>query len=187
MSSPEAVLQIQSFACVSAPILHPVEMPKSPDPCRMSISTNLRDPSAVICQPPRTLPSPESSRDLVKAVVPKLQLGLPVPKSPLVCLCRSSVFLCLLCFALLRSQTDSLGSTNIPCSSGLSYHSANKQRPCWDSDSDSGFDLCLLSCRPCRHLSLSCLSCRHRHHIHWISSVLYSDCRPQFRSEPNRT
>ena len=35
------------FLCQS---LHPVEMPKSPHRCRMSISTNLRDPGAVIWQ-----------------------------------------------------------------------------------------------------------------------------------------
>ena len=76
------------------------------------------------------MPSPESSQEPVAAVVPPLQSGLFVPKRPLLCLCRSSVFLCFLCFDFLRSQTDSLDSTNTPCSGGLSYHSANKQRPC---------------------------------------------------------
>ena len=73
------------------------------------------------------MPSPESSQEPVAAAVPPLQLVLPVPTSLFLCLCRSFVFLCLLCFGFHRSQTDSLDSTNTPCSCGLSHRSANKQ------------------------------------------------------------
>ena len=139
-------------------------MPKSPHPCRMSIPTNLRDPGAVICQEFQTMTRPESSQETIAAVVPPLQLGLLSAESPLLCLCHSSVILCLLCFDFLRSQTDFLDSTNTPCSSDISDHNANKQRPCWDSH--SGFDLCLLSCRSCHHLSLACLSCRFAKAVH---------------------
>ena len=79
-------------------------------------------------------------------MAPPLQLVLPVPTSLLLCLCRSSVFLCLLCllsFGFHRSQTDSLKSTNTLCASGLSYRSADKQRPYLDSGSGSDVDLFL--------------------------------------------
>ena len=42
------------------------------------------------------------------------------------CLCHSSVFLHLICFGLLWSQTHPSGLTNIPRSSS---HNSNKQRP----------------------------------------------------------
>ena len=109
-------------------------------------------PGAVNSQFLQTTPSLESSREPVVAVVPQLQLGLLAPQSPLICPCRSLVFNCLPFVGLLRSQTGSLGATNIPCSSCLSSTSANKQLPCWHWDSDSGFDLCLLSCRSCHHV-----------------------------------
>ena len=48
------------------------------------------------------MPNPESAQEPVAAVAPPLQLGLLVPKSPLLCLCQSSVFLCLPCVGLLQ-------------------------------------------------------------------------------------
>ena len=113
----------------------------------------------MIYQVSQTMLNPESSQEPFAAVLPQVQLGLPVPKSPLLCPCR---FFILFSFAslLLASGGSSLGSTHIPYSGCLSSHSANKQLPSWCWDSDSGFHLCLLSCRSCHHLSLSCLSCR---------------------------
>ena len=64
--------------------------------------------------------------------------------------------------------TDSLGSTDTPCSNVFAYRSANKQRPCLDSDSGSDFDL--LSCHSWHHLSLSCISC--------LSCLLCQSCPP---------
>ena len=73
------------------PSLHPMEMPKSPHPCRMSISTTLLHPSAVIHQASPTMPRPESLRESVAAVLAQLQLGLLAPSSQLPCPCRSSM------------------------------------------------------------------------------------------------
>ena len=73
-------------------------------------------------------------------------------KEPLLCLCRSSVFLCLRCFGLLRSQTGSLGSTNIPCSASSWVRNGNR----------------------CRH----CLShCSHNLRLPWVSLVFNSQPR----------
>ena len=93
----------------------------------------LRNPGAVIGQVFQMMPIPESAQEPAPLLVPFF--GFPLP-----------------CVSLLWIQTDSLGSTNIPCSRGLSYHSANKQRPCWHWDSVSDFELCLLSCLSCHHL-----------------------------------
>ena len=62
-SSPEAVLQLQHppVLCQS---LHPMEMQKSPHLCRMSISTNLLNPDAVIYHVTEMMPSPESESQL---------------------------------------------------------------------------------------------------------------------------
>ena len=106
-----------------APSLHPVDRPKSRHQCRMSISTNLRNPGAMIFQVSHTMPSSESSREPVAAGVPHVQLGSMFQRSPLFCLCRSLVVLSLPCVGLVQSRTGSWGSTNIPYSSGLSSHS----------------------------------------------------------------
>ena len=100
-----------------------MEMPKSPHPCRMSMSINRQNLSAVMCQVFHTMPSPEKSQELVAAVAPPLQLDLPVPKSPSLisfCLCRlasSRARLILWVRPTLRAQVTSL--TTVPTTNVL--------------------------------------------------------------------
>ena len=190
-----------SFLCQS---LHPVDMPTSTHPCRVPISTNLRDPGAVICLVSQTMPSLERSQEPVAAVVPRLQLGpcakepaplhVPFFGLPIVSLVLASFGARLILWVrpTFRAQVV------------FSYHTANKQLPSWDLESYSGFDLCLFSCRSFHDLLLSCLCCRlscrlcqscpHPLDLKCSEQELSSmptdfrglQCRPEFRCEPAR-
>ena len=117
------------------------EMPKSPHLCRMSNSTNLRDLGAVIWWEFRSTPSLESSQELVAVVVPPLQIVLLVPTSLLPCLWRSSFFLHLLCLSSTGAGLILRIRPTFCAQMAFFLPSANRQRPCLDSDFGSDVDL----------------------------------------------
>ena len=140
MSSPEAVLKLHSFA--SNLCIHQPSGSKCGDLTRVPLDAKSRELARAGCGCGCTTATCSHCSN-EPAPLPVTFFGFHLPA-----------------FGFHQSQTDSLKSTNILCSSGLSFRNANKQRPCQDPDSVSDVDLCLLSCRSCHHLSLSCLSCR---------------------------
>ena len=138
--------------CVSVPIF---ASSVNAEIARPVSYVHLNQPSESKCSDPPRFSHCAKSRELAKAACACCSTAAAwshccSKESAPFCLCSSSVFLCLLCFGFHQSQSDSLDSTNTPCSSGLSCHNAHKQRPCLDSDYDSGLHFCLLSCH---HLS----------------------------------
>ena len=66
--------------------LRPVGKAKSKHPCRMSTSSILRDPDAIISQGSQTIASPEDSQESVTTDDQHLQLDLLTRRCPLLCL-----------------------------------------------------------------------------------------------------
>ena len=101
--------------------------------------------------------SPESSPELVAAVAPPLQLGLLVPKRPFLCLCRSLVSHCLPYVGLLQRLILWVRPTFRAHVAFLTKVPTNNFIV---GILTLALGLCLLSCRSCQDLSLSCIYCR---------------------------
>ena len=120
--------------------------------CRMSISTNFCDPGAVICE--------ESQKQSMSRELAGVGCGCCSKNCSLVSLFqRDRSFACAALPFSFAAPPSVLWVR--PTFRGISHHSANKQLPWWNLDSDSGAFLSAFT---------------KAGHIHWIRSVLCSNC-----------
>ena len=141
--------------------------------------------AAVFCLVSQTMPSPESSQESVAVGVHSCSL-VSLFRRARSCVCA---VLCISFASLvLASSGTKLFLSVRPAFRAEVAFLSNKQLPCWDVDSGSYFDLCLLSCHACHHLSLSCLSCCLCQSCPPPRTAFGGlRCRPEFRFEPTRT